>query len=249
MKTTVLDVNYISEALKNIGYIICNTKYGDNNGGIYWKITFLNSSAILTFHDNHKQNNSVVGGKVSAEEKKKLENIANKLKFKKINIDPINKIIVNLINNRKEEDYYDYKLKFHENKADLLHDILCLSNNTRNCDAYLIFGVNNKCEVIGLDKELISNDIFDFLKTIKFAGGNIPNLEIKNLYYLHHDIGVIVCKSSKLVPFFLEDSYKDKVKSYTIYTRVGDTNTAKNKSANYKDIEKLWRFHFENEHN
>lgn len=74
----------------------------------------------------------------------------------------------------------------------------------------------------------------------------MPNIEVKNLYYLHKIIGVIVCKSSKFVPFFLTEKYQG-VNEYQIYTRVGDTNTPKNKNANYSDIEKLWRFHFERE--
>ena len=41
----------------------------------------------------------------------------------------------------------------------------------------------------------------------------------------------------------LAEKYKDI--GIQIYTRVGDTNTPKNECANYSDVEKLWRIHFE----
>ena len=64
------------------------------------------------------------------------------------------------------------------------------------------------------------------------------------IYFTYIIIAVIICKSSKFGSFFLLERYK-KINEYQIYTCVEDTNTSKNKSANYNDIEKLWRFHFE----
>lgn len=90
---------------------------------------------------------------------------------------------------------------------------------------------------------MISNNLFDFLKGKKFAGDHMPDVEVKNLFYLYHDIGVIICKKSKNVPFFLTERYKS-VPEHRIFTRVGDTNTPKNSSASYCDIEKLWQIHF-----
>ena len=74
----------------------------------------------------------------------------------------------------------------------------------------------------------------------------MPEIEIKSMYYKYHGIDVLVCKSSKYVPFFLIER-SGAVCDYQIYTRVGDTNTAKNRNASYSDMEKLWRVHFERE--
>ena len=38
-------------------------------------------------------------------------------------------IVTDLISRKHEGDYWDFKETHHENKADLLHDIICLSNN------------------------------------------------------------------------------------------------------------------------
>lgn len=245
MSKISIDIDNVKTSLINIGYKISDCIERENNGK-NWQIKFSNSGAIVTIYDTNEMKNSVVNGKADENEKEQLKKIIDGLKCKELDIDPINKVIVDLINNKDEKDFYDYKMEYYKNTRDLLHDILCLSNNTNNCDSYLIFGVTDDCEVVGIKDKLKSNDILDFLKTIHFAGDHMPNIEVKNLFYLHFNIGIIICKSSKFVPFFLTERYKG-INSYQIYTRVGDTNTPKDSSANYSDIEKLWRIHFERE--
>ena len=46
--------------------------------------------------------------------------------------------ISELIDLKTEGDYWDFKVQWHENKADLLHDIICMANNLANRNAYLI---------------------------------------------------------------------------------------------------------------
>lgn len=41
----------------------------------------------------------------------------------------------------------------------------------------------------------------------------------------------------------MEENY-EYVKAFHIYTRTGDRNTPKNKNANFKDIEYMWKEHF-----
>lgn len=245
MSKVSIDIEYVKTSLINIGYKISDCIERENNG-INWQLKFSNSDAVVTIYDTNRKMNTVVNGKANEEEKQQLKKIVDKLKCKELNIDPVNKDIVDLINNKEERFFYDYKMEYHKNKEDLLHDILCLSNNTENRESYLIFGVTDDCEVVGIKEKLNSNDILDFLKSKHFAGEHMPNIEVKNLFYLHYHIGVIICKSSKFVPFFLTERYKG-VNSYQIYTRVGDTNTPKNENAKYNDIEKLWRIHFERE--
>ena len=245
MSKISIDIDYVKDSLGKIGYIISDCIERENNGK-NWQLKFSNSGAIVNVYDTNSKKNTVVNGKIFDEEKHKLKLIVDELKCKELTIDPLNKEIVDLINNKVEKDYYDYKLKLHDNNEDLLHDILCLSNNINNIDAYLILGVNDECEVVGLKGKLISNNILDFLKSKSFAGDHMPEIEVKNLFYLYNDIGVIVCKSSKYVPFYLTEKFRG-IKENHIYTRVGDTNTPKDKNANYNDIVKLWRFHFNRE--
>ena len=125
----------------------------------------------------------------------------------------------------------------------MLHDILCLANNVENRDAYLIVGVKDNYDVIGVDDWRKSNEIYDFLRGQPFAGGHVPEVELRKMYYKYFKIDVMIIKRSKYVPFFLSEVTRGV--GLQVYTRVGDTNTPRNQVADYNDIERLWRRHFE----
>lgn len=249
MSKITVDINYVKESLEKIGYIISDCVEGNNNGQ-NWQLKFSNSGAIVTVYDTNNKNNTVVNGKLEPEEGEKLKEIVDKIKCKELQIDPLNKDIVKLINNKQEADFYDYKSQWYEEKKmeDFLHDILCLANNKDNRDAYLIIGVEDNGNVVGIDKERQrkTNELYDFLKKIKFAGEHIPQIEVKRMFYRYKEIDVLVCKSSKYVPFYLLETHRG-VFDHQIYTRVGDTNTPRNGHADYLCVENLWRIHFQRE--
>ncbi|MHA0315968.1 AlbA family DNA-binding domain-containing protein [Mesomycoplasma ovipneumoniae] len=249
-----IDIDYIKTGLENIGYIVKNVGKGWNNANFY-KIIFSNSGAIVTIFCTNKKDNSKVEGKITSDESTKLKEIVEDLKHKKNHYhyhNKINKKIVDLINLKKEDDFFDYKSEFYKKDKDglyrreLLHDILCMSNNIQNRDAYLIFGVQDDGKVIGINEDLRSNDILNFIHNINFAGDHVPQIEVLNLYYKYLKIGVIICKASKNIPFFLSKVYKG-IYPNQIFTRVGDTNTPINENAKYDSIEKLWKLHFKQE--
>ena len=60
-----------------------------------------------------------------------------------------------------------------------------MSNNLENRDAYLIIGVTDDFEVIGIDETCKSNNIYVFIKSKKFAGDFKPEIEIKNILNTH----------------------------------------------------------------
>lgn len=62
-----------------------------------------------------------------------------------------------------------------------------------------------------------------------------------------HEVDVLVIKNSTDTPYFLTEDFSDndrKVRSNHIYTRVGDTNTDIDKSADINNIEYLWKKRF-----
>lgn len=245
MAKITIDIEYIKSCLLDIGYRISDCIEKENNG-INWQIKFSNSGAIVTIYDSNRTGNTVVNGKPAEGEKEKLKNIVDKLKCKELLIDPLNKSIVELIQSRREDYYYDFKQIPHKDNESLLHDILCLSNNIENKEAYLILGVTDNYEVVGVDETWTSNNIFDFLKSQQFAGDHFPEVEVIELLYTYKKLVVIKCKSSKYIPFYLTKRYRG-LKENTIYTRVGDTNTPKDTCASYRDTEILWRKHFQRE--
>lgn len=243
MSKITIDLELIKSALTEIGYEISDFIERENNGN-NWQIKFNNSGAIVTIYDTNTKKNTVVNGKPEEGEKDELKKIVDGLKCKELSIDPLNSSIVSLINSKKEDSFYDFKQQWSSEKkeCDLIHDILCLANNIEHKESYLIIGVTDSFDVIGVKEWRKSNEIYDFLRSKKFAGGNIPEIELKRILYKYHKIDVLVIKQSENVPFFLAEKYKEV--GTNIYTRIGDTNTPKNENASFNDIEKLWRIHF-----
>lgn len=244
MSKVSIDIENVKQGLESIGYIISDCIERENNGK-NWQLKFSNSGASVTVYDTNNTRNSVVNGKSDEEEKHQLKEIVDKLKCKELVIDEINKQIVDIINLKHEGPNYDFKKEWNKDKnEDLIHDILCLSNNIERKEAYLIVGVQDDYQVIGVNDWKKSNEIYDFLGNIKFAGDNQPEVELKQIYYKYHKLDVLVCKKSDKCPFFLKEPYKNKVFPY-IYTRTGDKNTPKTQNASYSDIMRLWKYNIE----
>jgi len=163
----------------------------------------------------------------------------------------INNIIEELIEKRCESGYWDYK-EFHcENKADLIHDIICMANNLCDRDAYIIYGVVDKtAEIKGVEKDTFrrnQQEIINQLKDKKFAGGIRPFAELKTIIINNHELDILIIKNSSNTPFYLSESFSDgkrTVRANFIYTRINDTNTDIDKTADVNHVEYLWRKRF-----
>ena len=160
-------------------------------------------------------------------------------------------LIIDLIDLKREGDYWDFKEEWYSNKADLLHDIICLANNRVNKDAYIIIVVVDKIyelKSVAADKNRRNQQqVIDFLKTIKFSGGVRPNIEVRTINIQNLELDIIIVKNSFDTPYFLLEDYRDKeklIKKYSIYTRVQDTNTPKDSIADIDQIEYLWKKRF-----
>lgn len=156
-------------------------------------------------------------------------------------------IVTSLLASKSEGEYWDFKQDFHENKASLLHDILCMANNLTDRDGLIIFGVQDKTfEVVGVGQDTDRRDLnyyINFLKDKEFAGGIRPKIEFHLILISSKTVGVLVVKNTERTPYYLTKDYTDRgkiVKSNYIYTRVGESNTDINKSADIDAIEKLW---------
>lgn len=160
-------------------------------------------------------------------------------------------IIYELIESKREGEYWDFKEEHHQNKADLLHDILCFSNSLHDGIRYIIIGVvDGTYEISGccnLSTRRKQSDLIDFLRSKKFAGGYRPDVEIRTITIESKELDIIIIKDSNYTPFYITEDYRNRmevVKANNIYTRVGDTNTPKNASADFNIVEKLWRKRF-----
>lgn len=160
----------------------------------------------------------------------------------------LKKEIQKLISMKQEGPYWDFKKQWYIDKMDLLHDIICMANNLENRDAYIIIGVDEEHE-FGLvdttqDKNRWNTQIItDFLSGKIFAGGVRPQVLVEAIQIQSTQFDVIIIKNSLHTPFYLTKNYK-RVHSNNIYTRVMDTNTPINKSADIQNVEYLWKKRF-----
>lgn len=164
--------------------------------------------------------------------------------------DSFYEIIGELIETRHEGSYWDFKQEYHKNKATLLHDIICLANNLDDRDAYIIFGVADNGEIFGVEHDenrKNQENMITFLRDKSFAEGYRPSIEHTQIRWYNHEIDILIIKRNDRTPYYLIKDFnddKESVRAYYIYTRVIDTNTPKDKSADISSIEALWKRRF-----
>lgn len=158
--------------------------------------------------------------------------------------------IIKLINLKQEGGYWDFKQSWYaENKNfDLLHDIICLANNLMNEDGYIIIGVDEENDYSLVDVRKDENrrntqNIVDFLKNKKFAGDIRPTAKVETIEFDDVMIDVIVIKNDNNTPYYLKETFRGVFQN-NIYTRIQDTNTPKNSTADIDKVEWLWKKRF-----
>ena len=158
-------------------------------------------------------------------------------------------VILELINLRQEGGYWDFKKEWYKSdnkgRQDLLHDIICMSNNLDSRDAFIIIGVNeddnyNLRDVSEDNARKNTQNIVDFLKDKKFAGGLRPTVYVKSYQISGKTIDVIVILNDNNTPYYLTDNFQG-IRANYIYTRIQDTNTPIDRSADIDKVEFLWR--------
>jgi len=156
--------------------------------------------------------------------------------------------IKNLIELRSEGEYWDFKQVWHKDNERLLHDILCFANTVHDRECYLIIGVSDIGEIVGVSGENRRRqvDILDLLSNTVFAGDNIPEIRLDTIEIEGKEIDVLTIFNSYTVPYYLKTKCKkhNNIREGYIYTRVGDRNTPINKNTTIQQIEMLWKKRF-----
>lgn len=160
------------------------------------------------------------------------------------------KLVEQLIKNKSEGYWWDFKLKHHSNLFELLHDVLCLANIIYEGERFIIFGVSDDFNVIGLNEDDIRHkqaDILNFLRTKSFAYHKIPSVKIDTIQVDGKELDVLSIKDENYKPYFLTRDETKKgitIRAGTIYSRLGDSNTPKDSCANPYEVEAMWRQRF-----
>jgi hypothetical protein len=160
----------------------------------------------------------------------------------------LKRVIKKIIDKNKEGEYWDFKQEWHKNNERLLHDILCFANTVHNKNCYLIIGVSDTGEVIGVteDKRMKQANVLDLLANTDFAGDNTPEIKVDTIKIKDKKLDILTIINSYNLPYYLKRKSKKykKIKEGYIYTRVGDKNTSINQNATIQQIEMLWKKKF-----
>lgn len=161
-------------------------------------------------------------------------------------------VVTELIRLNYEGDYWDFKREWHKNKARLIHDIICMSNNPRQKKAYIIIGIDegNDYSIRDVDDDpnrKSTSDLVNLLQSLQWAEHQ-PIVRIEPIRLDEGMIDVLVIEPNKeVVPYYLSREYRDGksiVHAGSIYTRNSDVNTPIDGTAAPLETVNLWRDHF-----
>ena len=161
--------------------------------------------------------------------------------------------ILDLVSRQGEGTYWDFKLKHHDNTADLVHDVLCLANAEHSGRRYLVFGVNNETfEIVSIletEERRTQADIIALFRdnARKLFQSRYPDFHLREIQLEGKSLDVLVIEDRPHKPYYFVEPYakgRRKVHAHHIYTRVGDTNTPISDSAPPHEIERMWRERF-----
>lgn len=151
-----------------------------------------------------------------------------------------------LLLKEKESEYLDFKEILCNNNAQLVHDVLCLSNSKSLSDRYMIFGVADNKIIKGVSGQRKTQaDIVDCLRNSNF--NRMPDILFYEVKHNDLTLDVLQIKNNPYKPYFLLKDKRDgkvTVRAGVVYTRNNDSNTPINSTASLDQIETMWREKF-----
>lgn len=129
----------------------------------------------------------------------------------------------------------------------MLHDILCFANTVHNEDCYIIIGVTDNGEIIGLSEDSPNRknqeNILTLLHSTVFAGDLTPSISLETIKINDKEVDVLTIHNSFDVPYYLKFMSKrsNGLQFGYIYSRNGDRNTPITENSPMVQIELLWK--------
>lgn len=155
-----------------------------------------------------------------------------------------------------EDDHHDFKEQWYHKgqKPEMIKDIFSFVNTDHHDDCFLILGVDDDRNIIGVEDEgnerLNQQQLIDFVRSLPISGDFIPQLKIETVQCDNHEVDVIRIVDSFNVPIYLGHRWNEKgihtnvINAGQIFVREQDVNTARNSTADYNQVQKLWMKHF-----
>jgi len=159
-------------------------------------------------------------------------------------------LVKHLLSLGREGGYWDFKRDWHNNRAELLLDIICMANNMENQDAYIILGVQDSpMEIIGIENDSNRkklNELSQFVAGKNFAVYT-PEIDLQTIEIEEHQIDIIIIRNRNHTPYYLKTDFSENGKTIhhgKVYVRLNDRKAGVDTAAPNSCIEYLWKKRF-----
>lgn len=126
----------------------------------------------------------------------------------------IYEIIADHILNESEEEHLDFKLKWHSDFQPLLKDIIAMANSSDDKNSYIVFGVSDDFNIVGLtaeDQRCKKADIAAVIRDTHFAGNGVPEIDLHSVCIDGKQLDVLEIKKSNNVPYYITTPKKTNI--------------------------------------
>lgn len=158
-------------------------------------------------------------------------------------------IVTGLVERGSEGVYWDFKLTHQREKWKLVHDVLCLANADHDGPRFLVFGVKDEdFSLHSIEQDAGRRTQADIATLFrdnarKFFQSRFPTFHLWEVHIRGRFVDVLVIEDEPRKPYYLVERLQ-QLPAHHVYTRVCDTNTAANATAQPHEIERMWRQRF-----
>jgi len=128
-----------------------------------------------------------------------------------------------------ESEYLDFKREWHNNNANLLHDVISLANAITPGDRFLIFGIADDKTFHGVENDQNRKNQSQLIDFLSKANLNIiPKIKLHAIRCQNAIIDLLVIENRPEKPYFIKKEIiegKKHLHHCQIYTRTRDVNT------------------------
>ena len=152
--------------------------------------------------------------------------------------------------NKVEDEVHDFKQQWHKDNSELVRDILNFVNTVHHKDCYIIFGIADNFEIIGVQEDenrKNTETITDLLHKLYLSTNSQIKVKVETQTIDDKEIDILTIFNSDFVPVYLTKDYRPKgskgLTAGLIYARNGAINTPRNESTSFDVLNALFRKH------
>ncbi|WP_329880944.1 ATP-binding protein [Veillonella parvula] len=112
-----------------------------------------------------------------------------------------------------EDEYHDFKQRWHNDNSELVRDILNFVNTVHYDDCYIFFRVADDGTIIGVNEDINRKDsetLTDLLHKLYLSTNSQIKVEVDTQLIDDKEIDILTIFNTNLVPIYFTKEYKPK---------------------------------------